>query len=207
MKRSSILTLAIILILVLAVAGCTQQKPAGREGTAPAVGAVGTATVVIVPTVEAGAAGVAATPTPATEATTIAVQPTATPAGAFSELAGAATATPIPQAAVVTPAPAATPVPVPTAAPAAGAAGVGNKYIYVVRWEIPLLHRPTLWRHCRCYQASQRVNQRFHYRRARVSHPGRHRSAGTWRSAAFAGPPGNPHCAAGRESVPHCAAL
>ena len=134
MKRSSILTLAIILILVLAVAGWTQQKPAGREGTAPAVGAVGTATVVIVPTVEAGAAGVAATLTPATEATTIAVQPTATPAGAFSELAGAATATPIPQAAVVTPAPAATPVPVPTAAPAAGAAGTGNKYIYIVRW-------------------------------------------------------------------------
>jgi LysM repeat protein len=132
MKRSSILILAIILILVLAVAGCTQQKPAGREGTA----AVGTATAIIVPTVEAGAAGVAATPTPATEETTIAVQPTATPAGAFSELAGAATATPIPQAAVVTPAPAATPVPVPTAAPAAagaaGVAGAGNKYI--VRW-------------------------------------------------------------------------
>jgi LysM repeat protein len=132
MKRSSILMLAAILILVLAVAGCTQQKPAGREGAE----AVGTATVVIVPTVEAGAAGVAVTPTPATEETTIAVQPTVTPTGAFSELAGAATATPIPQAAVVTPAPAATPVPVPTAAPAAAgaaeAAGAGNKYI--VRW-------------------------------------------------------------------------
>jgi LysM repeat protein len=130
MKRSSILVLATILILALAIAGCTQQKPAGREGAA----AVGTATAVIVPTVEAGAAGVAVTPTPATEETTIAVQPTATPTGAFSELAGAATATPIPQAAVVTPAPAATPVPVPTAAPAAGeaAGGAGSKYI--VRW-------------------------------------------------------------------------
>jgi LysM repeat protein len=129
MRRSSILTLVIILILVLAIAGCTQQKPATREATTP-----GAATAVIVPTVAAGAAGMAATPTPATAATMIAV-PTATPTGAFSELAGAATATSIPQAAVVTPPPTATPVPVPTAAPAAGAAeaaGTGNKYI--VRW-------------------------------------------------------------------------
>jgi LysM repeat protein len=134
MKRSSVLTLAIILILVLTIAGCTQQKPATREATTPGAAAAG-ATAVIVPTVAAGAAGVAATPTPVTAATTIAVQPTATPAGAFSELAGAATATPIPQAAVVTPAPTATPLSVPTAAPAAGAAeaaGPGNKYI--VRW-------------------------------------------------------------------------
>ncbi len=134
MKRPAILALAIILILALAVAGCTQQKPATREATTPGAAAVGAATAAIVPTVQAGAAGVAATPTPATEATTIAVQPTATPAGAFSELAGAATATPIPQAAVVTPAATATPVPVPTAAPATtqGAAGAGSTYI--VRW-------------------------------------------------------------------------
>jgi len=132
MKRSPIFTLAIVLILALAVVGCTQQKPATREATTPGAAAAATATVIIVPTVEAGAAGVAATPTPATAETTIAVQPTATPTGAFSELAGAATATTIPQAAVVTPAPAATPVPVPTAAPAAGAAGAGNTYI--VRW-------------------------------------------------------------------------
>jgi LysM repeat protein len=134
MKRSPILILAIVLILVLVVAGCTQQKPAGRETTA-----AGTATAIIVPTVEAGAAGVAATPTPVVAATTIATQPTATPKGAFSELAGG-TPTPIPQAAVVTAVPAATPAPVPTAAPAtaeaageaAVAAGAGNKYI--VRW-------------------------------------------------------------------------
>ncbi len=132
MKRSSILTLAIILILVVAVAGCTQQKPATREAAA-----AGTATPNIVPTVPAGAAAVAATPTPGTEVTTVAVQPTATPTGVFSELAGAPTATPIPQAAVVTPAPTATSAPVPTAAPAAtqpaaAAAATGGKYI--VRW-------------------------------------------------------------------------
>jgi LysM repeat protein len=134
MKRSPTLILAIILILVLAVVGCTQQKPAGREATSPAAAAVGTATPIIVPTVEAGAAGVAATPTPVVAATTIATQPTATPTGAYSELAGAATATAIPQAAVVTPAPAATPVPVPTAAPAAGQAAGGAGNTYIVRW-------------------------------------------------------------------------
>ncbi len=135
MKRSSILTLAIILILLLAVTGCTLERPATREATTPGAAAVGTATVVIVPTVPAGAAAMAATPTPPIEATTIAVKPTATPTGAFSELAGAATATPIPQAAVVTPAPPATSAPVPTAAPAAGAAGTaGTGSTYIVRW-------------------------------------------------------------------------
>jgi LysM repeat protein len=132
MKKSAILTLAIILIVALAVAGCTQQKPATREA-----GAVGTGTVVV-PSVEASAAAAAAAPTLA--ATEISAQPTATPTGAFSELAGTATATPIPQAAVVTPPAAATPAPVPTAAlaptqaaaAAAGAAGAGNTY--TVRW-------------------------------------------------------------------------
>jgi len=131
MRRPAILTLAIILILALAIAGCTQQKPATREATTPGAAAAGT----IVPT--AGAAGIAPTPTPLVEGTEISAEATATPMGAFSELAPAATATPIPQAAVVTPSPAATPAPVPTAAPAAtqeAAAASGTGSTYIVRW-------------------------------------------------------------------------
>jgi len=132
MRRSPIFVLAIILILALVVAGCTLQRPTGREATPLDAAAAATPTVVIVPTVEAGAAGVAATPTPVVEATTIATQPTATPKGAYSELTGGAT--PVPQAAVVTPAPAATPAPVPTAAPAVVQEATGAAYRYVVRW-------------------------------------------------------------------------
>jgi LysM repeat protein len=114
MKRSPVLIMAFVLILALLVAGCTQQRPAGREGTTPAAPAVTTPTLIV------STAQAVASPSPTLRATTIATQPTATPTGAYGELAAEGT-----PAATLTPAP----TPVPTATPTAK-----EGTTYTVRW-------------------------------------------------------------------------
>lgn len=92
MRRSPALIIGFILVLALAVVGCTQQKPPARVVSTPGA-AVATTPTVIVATVQAVSSPQA---TPTVRATTIATQPTATATGSYSELTGSTegTATP-----------------------------------------------------------------------------------------------------------------
>jgi LysM repeat protein len=114
MHKSTALMLVFALILILVVTGCTQQRPAGRATTPPAV-AVATTPAVIVPSVQAGGSPA---PTPTLRATTIATQPTATPTGGFSGLVGGT-----PGATTTPSAPTATATPIPS-----------QGVTYIVRW-------------------------------------------------------------------------
>jgi LysM repeat protein len=108
MKRASAggVVLVLLLVATLAIAGCTKEKPIGRQPDAPALAGTTSATLELTVPAEPVGDGLlptlTPTPAPTLRATTIAVPPTATPPDAassdsgFEELIAQPTPTPLP---------------------------------------------------------------------------------------------------------------
>lgn len=129
MKKPSAWMAVLMLIVIMLMASCTQQRPASREET-PTVPltVIGTTTAVL-PTVPVV---VSPTPMPTPAVTTIATQPTATATSAFGELTG-------------TPAVTATVAPVATPTAEAAEAPSVEGATYTVRWGDTLFSIATMY--------------------------------------------------------------